>query len=458
MDNGSATACLLVLLLSASMIMIPLAVAQESAPSTVNVTLAASADAYVDESQPQENYGSEGLLNVRSLRGDNARTYVAFDLSSIPPGASILYAHLKLRVLVPPLSQSSYLCQRVMSSWGEGSVSWANQPQASSVYGSSCAVGPSSEWVTWDVTDQVQKMVNGIPQHTWPSFGWRIFDSNEDSSVGYNASFYSREFATEANRPLLVIGFLPPEINLTMGSATIMVGTWVQITVRRTSQRGVLIAVGDRMVLQDWINMGDLSIDLSSSSSSGKFSLSEGGQVVHRVTIPNGSTQVSLYYSDESAGIQTIGASTMDFEQGYYVEASVSIDVIVDLTPPTIADITLAPANPVMGEIVEVSASITDTGSGVKEATLRFSIGETGAWTSVNMIPRAGVYVAQVPSQDIFSRVRYAIRSTDNAGNTAETLIQEFSVGIPVWVYATVIGSVVVLAFVGLKVLRKRKS
>jgi len=326
------------------------------------------------------------------------------------------------------------------------------------MYGSSCLVGPSSESVTWDVTDQVQKMLNGIPQHAWSSFGWEIFDDTEDSSVDHNTSFHSRECTDEANRPQLEIRFLPPKINLTLGSTTIMAGTWVHMTVKRISQTGVLIAVGDRLVMQDWISTGNLTIDLSSSSSSGKFSLSEGGQPVNRVMIPDGSTQLSLYYCDENAGSQTIWASTNDFQQGYYIGASESIEVIVDLVPPTMAGITVIPENPAMGEIVEVSASITDTGSGVREATLRFSVGEAGAWTNVNMILRGGVYVAQVPPQDVFSRVRYFIMSSDNAGNTAETAIQEFSIGVPIWAYAAAIGLGAVLAFVGLRVLKKSKS
>jgi len=458
MGDGNATVCLLILFLLASMIMIPLAVAQEPTLGAVDVTLAAAADAYVDEGQPQQNHGSDELLNVRSSRGDNARTFVAFDLSSMPPGASLLYARLTLCVSDPPLSERTYLCQRVMSSWAEGSISWANQPQANSMYGSSCPVGPSSESVTWDVTDQVQKMLNGIPQHTWSSFGWEIFDDTEDSSIGHSTSFYSRQYATEANRPQLVIRFLPPKINLTLGSATIMAGTWVHITLKRISQTGVLIAVGDRLVTQDWISIGNMSIDLSSSSSTGRFSLSEGGQPINRVMIPDGSTQLSIYYCDESAGSQTIWASTNDFQQGYYIGASEGIEVIVDLVPPTIAGITLTPESPAMGEIVEVSASITDAGSGVKEATLRFSVGETGAWTDANMILRGGLYVAQVPPQGVFSRVRYLIMSSDNAGNTAETAIQEFSIGVPIWAYAAAIGLGAVLAFVGLRVLKKGKS
>lgn len=326
------------------------------------------------------------------------------------------------------------------------------------MYESSSLVGSASGWVTWVVTDQVQKMLYGIPQHTWPNLGWEIFDSAEDSSGGYNASLCSRESAVEANRPSLVVRFLPPEINLTLGAATMMARTWTQITIKRISQSGVLIAVGDRLVTQDWISKGSLNIDMSSSSASGRFSLSEGGQPISRVTISDGSTQLSLYYYDENVGSHTIRASTNDFKQGYYIGASENIEVIVDLTPPTIASIMRAPENPVMGEPVEISASVTDTGSGVKEVTLRFSVGETAAWTDVTMNLRNGAYVAQVPAQNVFSEVNYIIRSSDNAGNIAETTTQKFSVGIPVWMYAAAIGLGAIVAFVGLRMLRKRKS
>jgi hypothetical protein len=312
--------------------------------------------------------------------------------------------------------------------------------------------------VAWDVTDQVQKMVNGIPQHTWPNLGWVIFDGTEDSSDGYNASFCSRESGTEASRPVLVVRFLPPKINLTLVTPTIMAGTWAHMTLKRISQKGVLVAVGDRLVTQDWISIGNLNVDLSSSSSSGRFSLTEGGQPVDRVTIPDGLTQLSLYYYDENAGSQVIRASTSDFEQGYYLGASESIEVIVDVAPPTIAGITMTPGSPVGGEIVEVSASVTDVGSGVREVTLRFSVGDDGAWISVNMIQQGGLYVAQIPAQDMLSKVRYVIRCSDMAGNVAETEVQEFSVGIPLWIYAAVLGLGIALAFLGFKVLKKGKS
>jgi subtilase family serine protease len=59
---------------------------------------------------------------------------------------------------------------------------------------------------------------------------------------------------------------------------------------------------------------GGLTVDLSSTSSSGVFSATDGGPTTDAVTIPAGSSQVTFYYGDSSAGSPTITASAVGAE------------------------------------------------------------------------------------------------------------------------------------------------
>ena len=70
-----------------------------------------SADAYTNTADPTTNYGASVLLNVG---GATQTTYIQFDLSSIPSGASVSQATLKLYVdgVATAGSFQRGLCQR----------------------------------------------------------------------------------------------------------------------------------------------------------------------------------------------------------------------------------------------------------------------------------------------------------------------------------------------------------
>jgi len=440
-------------------LVVSLSLIPEAAPQSgeeVTVSLVPSADAFADQGQPSQSFGSADVLVVRSQQSGNARVYVFFDLSSIPRGAEVLSARLTLHVENPPPFERAYWCYRAASSWSEGTISWSARPQTSSIYSSSATVSASANSVTWDVTAMVQKMLYGIPEQSWPNYGWEIFDGQEDSGQQVETTLHSREAASASDRPSLVIRFAPPRIDLVPQSTSMIAQTWVQIIVKRLSQGGPLITVGDRIVRQDWISTGTLTVHLSSTSAGGRFSLSPGGETVDRVTLSEGLTQLSLYYFDENPGTAIIRGSTSDYLAGYYLADSETIEVIVDTTPPSVTGVSRTPESPAMGDSVKVSAVVNDTGSGTKDVTLRYSIGGSPTWIEVPMSLQAGAYVAYIPSQSPFSEVQYQIRATDNSGNVAETPIDEFTVGMPLWVYAGVVVVPAAVIFVVLRFVRKK--
>ncbi|MEM3465735.1 MAG: hypothetical protein QW566_04600, partial [Candidatus Jordarchaeales archaeon] len=122
--------------------------------------------------------------------------------------------------------------------------------------------------------------------------------------------FPSRE--SQTNKPTLEISFYPPKLTIS-GPASAYVETWVKLTVER------------RNADNQPINRGDLRVQLSSSSTSGRFALSEGGSQITELTIPNGASKKDFYYYDTKVGSATITADTNQYRADYYEEGRFSI-------------------------------------------------------------------------------------------------------------------------------------
>lgn len=70
---------------------------------------------------------------------------------------------------------------------------------------------------------------------------------------------------------------------------------------------------------------------------------------------------------------------------------------------------------------VTVSVNITDTESGVKNATLHYNVNNTTTWTTITMSynSTSGLYHATVLGQPEEAYVKYKVVAYDNAGNMA---------------------------------------
>ena len=97
------------------------------------VTLNPNQDSFVrQDSGGNDNYGSSSDLRVRSngrfywSEQRNNRTYVQFDLSSIPSGSTINSAELRLYMYDAPNQNRTYRVHRVTQSWGETTITWNN--------------------------------------------------------------------------------------------------------------------------------------------------------------------------------------------------------------------------------------------------------------------------------------------------------------------------------------------
>lgn len=104
------------------------------------------------------------------------------------------------------------------------------------------------------------------------------------------------------------------------------------------------------------------------------------------------------------------------------VSVTYSNNTILDTDDPIIGAPFRIPNSDVLpGQPVEVSASVTDFGSGVKSVKLTYTTNRTfsGEWFDVSMLfnSAAGLYEGEIHGQEAPSLVKYRITAYDNAGN-----------------------------------------
>ena len=162
-------------------------------------TLSANADAWLDQSSPSSNKGTDSILKVMSKSGNaNLRALVRFNLPAIPQGCVLDTA--KLRLFAASASSGTRTLQAFRvngTSWTEGGVTWANQPQTT---GSAVTTTSGTGYREWLVHTLVQAMYSSGTNN-----GFLIRDANENQDA--EQQFRSRE--NSQNAPQLVLTFKP---------------------------------------------------------------------------------------------------------------------------------------------------------------------------------------------------------------------------------------------------------
>ncbi len=172
------------------------------------LTSHASADAYISEWNPSAKYGNETNATIRSFfwgTNKNGRSLIMFNISSIPPGSTIISATLKLITSDVPAATRNYKINKVETAWNELSVTWNSKPAVASSPTSSAYTPSSPGWMEWDVTPDMQAFVNGDPNYA--NYGWQISDANENSPSEYKTTFHTKESTSATKRPQLVIQY-----------------------------------------------------------------------------------------------------------------------------------------------------------------------------------------------------------------------------------------------------------
>ena len=159
-------------------------------------------DSYVYSASGDGNFGTATMLYVRqTTSGGLYRSYIIFDLSSIPDGAIIdsatLYAYMYMRTGSKTIS-----AYRVLGDWAETGITWNNQPSFNFIATSVTPIGTTSNvWLSWDVTPDVLAYLQGTT-----NYGWVLALSDEStSSTSQHGYVRSSENCNTAQLPYLQI-------------------------------------------------------------------------------------------------------------------------------------------------------------------------------------------------------------------------------------------------------------
>lgn len=177
-----------------------------------SVTLNPTIDAFVDNQSPSMNYGSSSYtyleVGVKVLGRTTTvrRSFVQFDLSSIPKNAVITSATMIFTKVNEgsDVNNSSFSIRRVdetSTQWIETNLNWNNQPLSITSDAVIVSSSNSTERI-FDVKDHVSKMVSGM----YANRGWVVKRANE--TVLTSGSTYKSRHTTP--QPRLVVNYYIP--------------------------------------------------------------------------------------------------------------------------------------------------------------------------------------------------------------------------------------------------------
>jgi len=134
--------------------------------------------------------------------GQVERSYLMFDLSSIPPGATVTSASLTICRTNGSGGSRTHELRAVTSAWTEMGLTWNTQPALAPSASHTITVPPSASCTFASVKENVQAWVAFAP-----NFGWRIADQDEGTAP--HVEYATREEPTVVQRPVLSVTYTP---------------------------------------------------------------------------------------------------------------------------------------------------------------------------------------------------------------------------------------------------------
>jgi Concanavalin A-like lectin/glucanases superfamily len=168
------------------------------AAEPVSVTVAPSADSYVNQSAANSNYGSTGSLASRGSPG--YVSYLRFPVPAAPPGTEVKGARLRIATTAEDFAGSTdaYTVRVADNGWSESTVTWANRPSASGALLGTLtgAAQPSTAYSVELDPDEVQALLGGDT-------------TVAVAGTGTDNLWFASNGGPAASRPALVIDFGP---------------------------------------------------------------------------------------------------------------------------------------------------------------------------------------------------------------------------------------------------------
>jgi hypothetical protein len=131
------------------------------------------------------------------------RSYVMFDISSIPPGSMVSAAWLTLCRTNSSGGGTTHELRPPIAGWTEGGLTWNTQPTLSTTVLHNIPVPGSADCVTVSVKENVQSWLLGAA-----NFGWRITDTDEPNAD--LIEWATSENGSASERPKLEVTYTPP--------------------------------------------------------------------------------------------------------------------------------------------------------------------------------------------------------------------------------------------------------
>jgi len=165
-------------------------------------------DTAVESAYSTNNYALWPFTGIGNSASTIVRTYIKFDLSSIPANARVFDADLKL-YQYDTIGTENFTIEllKINNSWDESTICWDLQPTRSSdpIISSSITAGATT-WEYWDIDTLVQGWLDG----TITNYGMMLKDTDE-SSVNTIAYFFTSDYITDTTKcPKLEIDYYIP--------------------------------------------------------------------------------------------------------------------------------------------------------------------------------------------------------------------------------------------------------
>ena len=157
-----------------------------------------SGDAYTNSATPTTNYGAKTLIDVD---GATQASYIQFDLGSIPSGANVSQATLKLYVN-SVVTAGSFNVDYVNGSWSEGTIDFNNAPALGSNIVASVPIttADKNQFVLINITSALQAWLNGSQTND----GIALV-----ANGSFNATFDSKENTTTSHPAEIDVVYAP---------------------------------------------------------------------------------------------------------------------------------------------------------------------------------------------------------------------------------------------------------
>ena len=176
---------------------------------TIQPNPTAAKDAYLWSPSPDSNLGDFQYLCVGlSALNQIARSYLQFDLSSIPSTAVIGWAYIGIYYYSGSSAVATPIgIYEVTATWSESTITWNDQPTsaATAEYTYTMPASPINTFYTWSIKDLVQGWIDG----SITNYGVLLKDTNESTVEAWKC-FYSSDWGNADQRPKLTISYYDP--------------------------------------------------------------------------------------------------------------------------------------------------------------------------------------------------------------------------------------------------------